>query len=89
MDELKTRIKRLIVEGLHLEEIDPTTIPDDAPLFGGEPLDLDSVDALELVLEIEREFGVQLEDSAQTREILRSVSSLAAHLAPLLDGKRA
>lgn len=81
---LKSRIKTLIVTALNLEEVDPATIPDDAPLFGGEPLNLDSVDALELVLEVEREFGVQLDDSAETRKILHSVDTLAAHLSPLL-----
>ena len=45
MTELKTRLKRLIVEALRLEGVDPGQIRDDAPLFGGEPLNLDSVDA--------------------------------------------
>ena len=85
MDELKTRLKRLIVEALHLENVDPSEIPDDAPLFGGDPLNLDSVDALELVLEIERTFGIQLEDDSRTREFLHSVDTLAAHLAPLVS----
>lgn len=84
MDTLNTRIKKLIVSALNLEEVDPASIPDDAPLFGGDPLNLDSVDALELVLEVEREFGVQLDDSAETRKILYSVDTLANHLAPLL-----
>lgn len=82
MDELKTRIKKLIVVALHLEEVDPATIEDDQPLFGTEPLNLDSVDALELVVEIEREFGLRLEDDAETRSILESVNSLAAHIGP-------
>jgi acyl carrier protein len=80
--ELKTRLKRLIVEALRLEGVDPGQIRDDAPLFGGEPLNLDSVDALELVLEIERTFGIQLEDDSRTREVLYSVDTLANHLAP-------
>ena len=85
MTELKTRLKRLIVEALRLEGVDPGQIRDDAPLFGGEPLNLDSVDALELVLEIERTFGIQLEDDSRTREVLYSVDTLANHLAPLIS----
>jgi acyl carrier protein len=88
VDELKTRLKRLIVEALRLEDVDPSQIKDDAPLFGGEPLNLDSVDALELVLEIERTFGIQLEDDSRTREFLYSVDTLANHLAPLVGPQR-
>ena len=84
MDELKTRLKSLIVDALHLEGIDPAQIRDDAPLFGSAPLNLDSVDALELVLEVERRFGIQLPDDSRTREVLYSVETLAAHLAPLV-----
>ena len=84
MDELKTRIKKLIISALHLERTDPVQIPDDAPLFGGAPLHLDSVDALELVVEIERSFGVQLDDDEESRKVLHSVDSLAAHLAQRL-----
>ncbi|MEZ4241044.1 MAG: phosphopantetheine-binding protein [Myxococcota bacterium] len=84
MEDLKARLKSLIVDALHLEEVDPTSIPDSTPLFGADPLNLDSVDALELVLEVERAFGVQLDDSAETRKVLYSVDTLAAHLAPLV-----
>lgn len=87
MDELKTRIKKLIVVALHLDEMDPESIPDDAPLFGGEPLHLDSVDALELVVEIEREFGVQLADDEESRKVLHSVDTLAAHVATQLGSQ--
>lgn len=86
---LKARLKTLIVEALHLEEVDPASIPDDAPLFGADPLNLDSVDALELVLEVERAFGVQLDDTAETRKVLYSVDTLAAHLAPRIAGEGA
>jgi acyl carrier protein len=84
VNDLKLRLKKLIVEALRLEDVDPASIPDDAPLFGGGPLNLDSVDALELVLEIERTFGIQLEDDTRTREFLRSVDTLAQFLAPIL-----
>ncbi|MBA2321377.1 MAG: acyl carrier protein [Deltaproteobacteria bacterium] len=84
MNDLKIRLKRLVVEALRLEDVDPASIPDSAPLFGEGPLNLDSVDALELVLEIERSFGIQLEDDSKTREFLFSIDSLAEYLAPLV-----
>ncbi|MEQ1508496.1 MAG: phosphopantetheine-binding protein [Myxococcota bacterium] len=89
MNELKTRLKKLIVESLHLEHVDPSQIRDDAPLFGSDPLNLDSVDALELVLEVERSFGIHLSDDSKTREILYSVDSLAAYIAPLIGAAEA
>lgn len=73
--ELKRRIKRLIVERLKLE-MDPEEIGDADPLFG-EGLGLDSIDALELVLGLEQEFGVKIEDEEVGGEALASVDSLA------------
>lgn len=70
------RIKRLIVESLHLEGVRPESIEDDAPLFG-EGLGLDSVDALELVVALEREFGIRIKSNEIGREAFASVASLA------------
>ena len=58
--ELAPKVKDLIVRRLKLD-MDPATIVDDAPLFG-EGLGLDSIDALELVLGLEQEFGIKVED---------------------------
>lgn len=74
--ELKERLKRLIVERLKLE-VEPGEIGDSDPLFG-EGLGLDSIDALELVLGLEQEFGVKIEDEEVGGEALASVDSLAA-----------
>ncbi|HUF79024.1 MAG TPA: phosphopantetheine-binding protein [Thermoanaerobaculia bacterium] len=73
--ELKERLKRLIVERLKLE-VEPSEIGDSDPLFG-EGLGLDSIDALELVLGLEQEFGVRIEDEEVGGEALASVASLA------------
>ena len=73
--ELKERLKRLIVERLKLE-VEPSEIGDSDPLFG-EGLGLDSIDALELVLGLEQEFGVRIEDEEVGGEALASVESLA------------
>lgn len=73
--ELKERIKHLIVDRLKLD-IAPASIDSAQPLFG-EGLGLDSIDALELVLGIEQEFGVKIEDQEVGSQALSSVDSLA------------
>ena len=80
MDKLIQSIKVLIIEGLNLEEITPDQIDPDADLFGDAGLGLDSVDALELVMEVERQFGVQIQDDEASRAILQSVRSLATYI---------
>jgi acyl carrier protein len=78
-DPLTARLKQLIVETLRLEDIAPADIPDDEPLVGG-GLSLDSIDALELVVGLEREFGLKIASSEEARRALASVSSLAAYI---------
>ena len=80
----RSRIKQLLVEALHLEGVDPSKIADDAPLFG-EGLGLDSVDALELVVALEKEFGVRIQNHEVGKEAFASVSALAA----FVDGRLA
>jgi acyl carrier protein len=75
-DALKTELKEAIVRGLRLP-IAPSDIGDDTSLFG-EGLGLDSIDVLELVLELERSFGVQIRDEQTGMEVLRSVDTIAA-----------
>ena len=74
-DALKSQVKELIVKSLRLT-MSPSAIPDESPLFG-EGLGLDSIDALELVLEIERTFGVPISDEHLAKRVLRSVNSIA------------
>ena len=71
------RIKALIVRSLNLQDIRPEEIETDAPLFGA-GLGLDSVDALELVVAIEKEFGIRTESHEIGREAFASVRALAA-----------
>ncbi|HQR45575.1 MAG TPA: phosphopantetheine-binding protein [Thermoanaerobaculia bacterium] len=77
-DELKARIRSLIVRQLKLE-IDPATIRDDTPLFGdaAEGLGLDSIDALELVLGVEKEFGIKIQDEEVGVKAFASVNALS------------
>ncbi len=75
--ELKTRVKELIVRQLKLE-VDPASIEDAAPLFGdaSQGLGLDSIDALELVLGVEKEFGIKIQDEEVGVKAFASVDAL-------------
>jgi len=80
-EPLQQSVKRLIVEALMLEDVTPDEIVDDAPLFG-EGLGLDSIDALELAIAIDRRFGVKIEaEDERNKAIFRSVASLTEHIA--------
>ena len=77
--ELKQRIKSLMVENLMLQ-IGPDEIKDDQPLFGPGSLGLDSVDALQLVVALDKNFGLKIPTPAAAKEILQSVNSIVATL---------
>ena len=75
-DDLEARIKQLIIKTLDLKDVTPEDIDDDQPLMGSD-LGLDSIDALELVVQIEKTFGIKLESSEAAKAALRSVRSMA------------
>ena len=75
--ELKRRIKEIMVENLMLQ-VTPAEITDDKPLFGPEGLGLDSVDALQLVVALDKNFALKIPDPAAAKEILVSVNTVAA-----------
>ena len=77
--QLKKEIKTFIVRRLRLSEVSPDSIGDADPLFGG-GLDLDSVDLLDLVVGVEKEYGIRIASAAEGREILASVNALAEHI---------
>lgn len=79
MGELVANLKDEIIEVLNLEGMKPEDIQDDAPLFG-EGLGLDSIDALELIVLMEKNYGIKLQEPAQGREIFRSVKSMADYI---------
>ena len=79
-DPLCSRLKILIVETLKLSDVRPEDIPDDEPLFGSPRFGLDSIDALELVGRLEKEFGIKIGSSEESRRALASVSALAAFI---------
>ena len=76
MDELILELKREIISVLNLEGVQPEDIADDGFLFG-EGLGLDSIDALELIVLLEKNYGIKLKDPAQGKEIFKSVRTMA------------
>jgi acyl carrier protein len=74
------RVKRLIVANLHLDGLRPEMLDEQAPLFG-DGLGLDSVDALELVVAVEKEFGIRIKSNEIGRDVFSSVASLARFIA--------
>jgi acyl carrier protein len=78
-DPLITRLKHLIVDTLRLDGVTAADIDEAAPLIGS-GLALDSIDALELVVKIEKEFGIKIGSSEESRQALASVNSLAAFI---------
>lgn len=79
-DELMPKVKQMIIDALRIEGMSPDEIEDDAPLFG-EGLGLDSIDALQLVVALEKEFGVLVPDAATGTKVFASVRAMAAHVA--------
>lgn len=73
-------LKEILIEGLNLEDITPEEIEDDLPLFGEDGLGLDSVDSIELVLIIEKEFGVKINDPKEYNTIFNSLNNLLAYI---------
>lgn len=86
-DPLLAKLKALIVDTLRLEDITAAELPDDEPLIGG-GLSLDSIDALELVVKLEKEFGIKIASSEESRAALASVSALAAFIRQRADPAR-
>ena len=78
-DHLIDKIKQLIIQRLKLVDMTPEMIENDAPLFG-EGLGLDSIDALELVLGLEKEFGVIIPDAEVGKKVFQSVRTMAQYV---------
>jgi acyl carrier protein len=74
--ELKQQIKQMMVENLMLR-VEAGTIEDDLPLFGPGGLGLDSVDALQLVVALDKNYGLKIQDQEAARQILQSVQTIA------------
>lgn len=79
MDNLILQLKNQIIEVLNLEDMAPEDIDAEAPLFG-DGLGLDSVDALELIVLLEREYGIKLSNPAEGKQIFKSIASIADYV---------
>ena len=80
MEELILELKNRILEALKLEDMTPEDIDTDAPLFK-DGLGLDSIDALELMLLLEKNYGIKLKSPAEGKEIFKSVRTMAEYVA--------
>jgi acyl carrier protein len=79
MDELKQEIKEKIIAALNLEDITTEDINDDDALFG-EGLALDSIDALELIVMLDKDYGIKLADPKEGRNIFQSINTMAQYI---------
>lgn len=79
MEQIIRQLKEQIVEALNLEEITPEEIDAEAPLFG-DGLGLDSIDALEIILILEKNYGIRLENTAEAKPHFYSVKTLAEYI---------
>ena len=79
MEDIKQTLKQQIIDSLNLQGMKPEEIDDNAPLFG-EGLGLDSIDSLELMVLLERNYGIKIEDAREGRKILTSVQTMADHI---------
>jgi len=79
MKELTDKLKKEIIEVLNLEDVKPEDIDVDAPLFG-DGLGLDSIDALELIVLLEKNYGIKIEDPKEGRKIFTSVRTMADYI---------
>ena len=76
--ELKLEIKKMIMETLNIADIDPEDVDDEKPLFGSDnALTLDSVDAIEIIMALQRNYGVRIADQSLARYVIRSINSIA------------
>lgn len=80
METLIETLKEQIIKALNLEEMTPADIDSDAPLFGEDGLGLDSIDALELIVLIEKEYGIKLANPAEGKAIFKSVATIADYV---------
>ncbi|HAN18036.1 MAG: acyl carrier protein [Bacteroidetes bacterium GWC2_33_15] len=79
MEALIHKIKEQVIEVLNLEEIEPQDIDTDAPLFG-DGLGLDSIDALELIVLLEKHYGIKIEDPKDGKKIFYSIRTIAEYI---------
>jgi acyl carrier protein len=79
MEELELELKQEIIKALNLEDMTPEDIETDAPLFG-EGLGLDSIDVLEIIVLLEKKYGIKLANPAEGKGIFKSIATIADYV---------
>lgn len=79
MSDLKHELKIKIIEALNLEDLTPDDLKDDEALFGS-AFGLDSIDALELIIILDKDYGIKLDDPKKGKKIFQSINSMAAFI---------
>ena len=79
MEELIEKLKLQIIDALNLEDLTPDQIDNDAPLFG-EGLGLDSIDALELIVILDKNYGIKLKSPAEGKTVFKSINCIADYI---------
>jgi len=77
--ELKKQVKEQIIQFLNLTTVKPEDIQDDEPLFG-EGLGLDSIDSIELIVLLSREYGITIQDPKEGRKILTDINTMVSYI---------
>ncbi len=80
IEEIREQLKEELIENLSLEDVEPEDIKNDEILFGEDGLGLDSLDAVEIVVFLQRIWGIEIKDMEQGREILVSIDTMADHI---------
>ena len=80
MENLINELKLKVIDALNLDGMTPEDIDDNAPLFGDEGLGLDSIDVLELIVLLEKNYGIRLASPAQGKEVFQSMAVMAAYV---------
>jgi acyl carrier protein len=80
LDELKEELKELLVKDLSLEDMDPSDIEDDTPLFGDEGVGLDSLDGVEVVVMLQRHYGLEVKEMQEATEVFENINTLADYV---------
>ena len=79
MEEIIEKLKIQLIEQLNLEDLEPSDFDSDEPLFGSK-LGLDSIDALEIIVLLEREYGIKVLNQEDGKKIFKSLRSIAEHI---------
>jgi acyl carrier protein len=80
MDNLINQIKVELIKALHLDGMKPEDLDADAPLFGEGGIGLDSIDALEIIVMLEKNYGIRLSNVSEGKEIFKSIRSIAEYV---------